>query len=387
VYLTTTIKQKKMKKTLLIITIAMAAYVNLNATVRRVGFFATYIPGTDYADFTSAYIAATAGDTIYVFPGIVNLSQTISKKLIIIGPGSLLDPAGTPPGNADEQANTGIATVSSLTFVTGSEGSICSGFTNGNFSAEASNITIQRNNNITVYLALHPVTTTGVQIIQNYRVNITNGNVNGSSVTNLNVSNNFIYSFSTAPGNTYAGLISNNVWAYDYTQNAGNADGGYNTMSSTNNGVELGLGAYLFSNNILVSFTDPNASSNYNYFRFQNGGNTVFNYNLALQSGTPINWGAGTGNVITPIANASAIFQAFPLISNAGADARYQLGASSPALTTGAGNTPIGMFAGTAPYKLSMVPAIPSVYKLTSPQGNNPSGNTITINVSTRGNN
>lgn len=365
----------------------MAAYVNLNATVRRVGFFATYIPGTDYADFNSAYIAATAGDTIYVFPGIVNLSQTISKKLIIIGPGSLLDPAGTPPGNADEQANTGVATVSNITFVTGSEGSVFAGFTGGNFSVEASNITIQRNNNLTVYIALHPVTTTRVQIIQNYRVNISNGNTNGSSVTNLNVSNNFIYSFSTPPGNTYAGLISNNVWAYDYTQNAGNADGGYNTMSSTNNGIELGLGAYLFSNNILVSYTDPNASSNYNYFRFQNGGNTVFNYNLALQSGTPINWGAGTGNVITPIANASAIFQAFPLIGNAGADARYQLGASSPALTIGAGSTPIGMFAGTAPYKLSMIPAIPSVYKLTSPQGNNPSGNTITINVSTRGNN
>lgn len=376
-----------MKKTLLIITIAMAAYVNLNATVRRVGFFATYIPGTDYADFNSAYIAATAGDTIYVFPGIVNLSQTISKKLIIIGPGSLLDPAGTPPGNADMQANTGVATVANITFVTGSEGSVFAGFTGGSFSVEASNITIQRNNNLTVYIALHPVTTTGVQIIQNYRVNITNGNTNGSSITNLNVSNNFIYSFFTSPGNTYAGLITNNVWAYDYTQNAGNADGGFTTMSSNNNGIELGLGAYLFSNNILVSYTDPNAASNYNYYRFQNGGNTVFNYNLALQSGTPTNWGAGTGNVITPIANASAIFQAFPLIGNAGADARYQLGASSPALTIGAGNTPIGMFAGTAPYKLSMVPAIPSVYKLTSPQGNNPAGNTITINVSTRGNN
>lgn len=376
-----------MKKTLLIITIAMAAFVNLNATVRRVGFFATYIPGTDYADFTSAYNAATAGDTIYVFPGIINISQTISKKLIVIGPGSLLNPAGTPPGNADMQANTGVATVSNINFVTGSEGSVFSGFSGGNFSVEASNITIQRNNNLTIYLALDHVTTTGIQIIQNYRVNINHGNTNGSSITNLNVSNNFIYSFFTAPGNTYSGLISNNVWAYDYTQSAANADGGYITMSSTNNGIELGLGAYLFSNNILVSFTDPNAANNYNYFRFINGGNTVFNYNLSLETGTPINWGAGTGNVITPIANASAIFLAFPLIGNASADARYQLGASSPALTIGAGNTPIGMFAGTAPYKLSMVPAIPSVYKLTSPQGNTPSGNTITINVSTRGNN
>ena len=108
---------------------------------------------------------------------------------------------------------------------------------------------------------------------------------------------------------------------------------------------------------------------------------------MALQAGTAINWGVGVGNVITPIANASNVFTAFPLIGTTSADARYQLKAGSPALTVGSGSTAIGMFAGNYPYKLSTIPAIPTIYSLTSPQGNNPPGNTIQINVSTRGNN
>jgi hypothetical protein len=203
----------------------------------------------------------------------------------------------------------------------------------------------------------------------------------------MNISNNFINNFATAALNTYSGNISNNVWAYDATLAAG-ANGGSSTLSNTSN-VELGGGAYLFQNNILVSYTNASLASSYNYFSFLNGSNTVFNYNMAVQAGTGGSqaWGAGTGNVITPITNAAAIFDGFPAIGSFSADARYKLKAGSPALTAGAGSTPIGMFAGNSPYKLGMVPNIPSVYLLSSPQGNNPSGNTIQINVSTRGNN
>jgi len=375
-----------MKKVLLLSAVALSCTFLTNAAILRVGFFGTFIPNVDYGDFPTAYTAANAGDTILVFPGINNVSQVISKKVIVIGPGSLLDPNTTPAGNANEQASTGVATVSNISFVAGSEGSVMMGFANGNYTVLASNITVRRNLNCNVYLASSNVTTTGIQILENYRVSISHGSVTNSSITNLNISNNFIYSFYTAPGNTYGGLISNNVWAFDVTQNTGNANGGYTTLSSSNNGIELGGGAYLLENNIFASYTNAD-NSNFNYFSFGDGGNSIFNYNMALQSQTPINWGAGTGNVITPIANASAIFQAFPLIGSTSADARYQLAAGSPALTVGAGGTPIGMFAGPSPYKLSLIPSIPSVYKLSSPQGNNPPGSTITINVSTRGNN
>ena len=42
-----------------------------------------------------------------------------------------------------------------------------------------------------------------------------------------------------------------------------------------------------------------------------------------------INWGVGTGNVITNISNVANIFNAWPLIGTASADARYQLKAGS----------------------------------------------------------
>jgi hypothetical protein len=375
-----------MKKFLLLLLISVMATAALNAKIRRVGFFGPFISGEDYSTFAAAYTAAAAGDTILIFPGVPALNQTFTKKLILIGTGDFLDPNSTPKGNANMQAFAGVATVYNLIFSAGSEGSIVMGFEGGTYDVRASNITITRNNNCVVYLAVGAATYSNLQILENYNVNISYGSATASNVTNINVSNNLIYSFNTSPGNTYSGNISNNVWAYDATQSAGNANGGSSTMSYPGN-IELGGGAYLLQNNIFVSYTNSSVPSNTNYFTFSNGGNSVFNYNLALQSSTPINWGTGTGNVITSIANASAIFAAFPLIGTTSADARYKLGASSPAATVGSGSTPIGMFAGTNPYKLSMIPAVPTIYKLSSPQGNNPTGSTITINLSTRGNN
>ncbi|MEO7768405.1 MAG: hypothetical protein ABIS01_13325, partial [Ferruginibacter sp.] len=273
----------------------------------------------------------------------------------------------------------------------GSDGTVIQGFHGGIIYIATSDITILRNRDIAVYIAYtNPAASvSNIQVLQNYNVFIGNYFANTSTVTLLNISNNFIDHFSTALGNTYSGSISNNVWAFDATQNTNNANGGSATLSGTSN-IELGGGAYLLQNNIFEGYNNAVAASNNNYFYFNNAANSTFNYNLALQagSGQPQTWGfGGTGNVITPIANAANIFTAFPLIGSTSADARYQLKVGSPALTTGLGGTPIGMFTGNYPYKLSTIPSIPSVYSLSSPQGNNPPGNTIQINVSTRGNN
>ena len=363
--------------------------LNADAKIRRVGFFGSPISGTDYSTFDLANTAAVAGDTILMFPN-TSINATITKKLTLIGPGNWLDPNTTPKGNANLQAFAGIATISSLVCGAGSAGSVITGFYGGLIYISDNNITISRNCELGVYLIYSAtnsvVTITNLQILQNYRVNIQAYNVNASSCTNVNISNNLITRIYTPQGDTYSGNISNNVWAYDATQSANNLNGGGLT-GSTGNNIELGGGAYLLQNNIFVSYTNAAAASNYNYFVFSNGGNSIFNYNLALESGTPINWGTGVGNKITSIANAANIFTAFPLIGTTSADARYQLKAGSPALTAGAGNTAIGMFTGNYPYKLSTIPTIPTIYTLTSPQGNNPSGNTIQINVSTRGNN
>ena len=362
---------------------------SVNAKIRRVGFFASPLAGTDYPNFAAAYAAAAAGDTILMYPN-TTVSGTFTKKLIVMGPGNWLDPTATPKGNANMQAFAGIATNNGIVLNPGSEGSVIAGLRGGTINVNANDLSILRNAELTVYIcaASTPGTVQNMQVLQNYRVTVQSYYTNASGNTNMNVSNNLITFFSTAPGNTYSGLLGNNVWAFDATQNTNALNGG-NTTFSTNSNIELGAGAYLLQNNIFASYTNAAAGSNYNYFSFTNAGNSIFNYNLALQTGAgpAQTWGVGTGNVITPVANAANIFNAFPLIGTASADARFQLKAGSPALTAGLGGTPIGMYAGNYPYKLSTIPAIPSIYALSSPQGNNPPGNTMQINVSTRGNN
>jgi hypothetical protein len=380
-------------KKLFAIVLAISVFQTYSfATIRRVGFFGSPIAGTDYSTFLAAYTAAANGDTVLVFPGIPAITQTFTKKLIVIGPGSWLDATTTPKGNASLQAFPGTVSINSIILNSGSEGSVIMGLENGTiYVGTASNITIRRNREIQVYIAYTSpaAAVSNIQIIENYRLNISNYYANGSSVTNMNISNNFINNFATAALNIYSGNISNNVWANDATLTAA-ANGGASTLSNTTN-IELGGGAYLFQNNLLVSYTNASLASNYNYFSFLNGSNTVFNYNLALQTGTGGSqaWGAGTGNIITPIANAANIFDGFPAIGSFSADARYKLKAGSPATVANRPGSTVdaGMFAGNSPYKLGMVPNIPSVYLLSSPQGNNPPGNTIQINVSTRGNN
>ncbi len=380
-----------MKKYLLLFLVVTFIGQASQASIRRVGFFASPISGVDYSTFALAYTACAAGDTILVFPGIPAISQIFTKKVIVIGPGSWLDPNSTPKGNSSLQAFAGTVSINSLTFNAGSDGSEVMGLENGTIYISANNITIRRNREIQVYIvAANSVTSnTNIQLLENYRLDFRNYYANGSSVTNMNISNNLIAYFSTAPLNTYSGNISNNVWTYDNTLVAP-ANGGASTFS-TSNSIYLGGGAYLFQNNILLCYYSTSLASNYNLFDFSNASNTVFNNNMALQTGSGGSqaWGSGSGsgNVITPFANAANIFDGFPAIGSFSADARYKLKAGSPALTVGAGGTAIGMFAGSSPYKLGMVPAIPSIYLLSSPQGNNPPGNTIQINVSTRGNN
>ncbi len=360
-----------------------------SAKIRRVGFFASPVAGTDYTTFDLANTAAAAGDTILMFPS-TSINATLTKKLKIFGPGYWLDPASTPAkGNAGLQAFAGVSTMNNLTFNTGSEGSVLMGMSGGTIFINTSDITIQRNYNIVIYLAFlnAVVNVNNLQVLQNYRVNIANYYTNGSTYSNMNISNNFIYSFAVANGNTYSGSISNNVWAFDQTQSANDLNGGANTLSYAG-GINLGGGAFLVQNNIFAYYSNAGSVNN-GVYSISNQGNSIFNYNLSVQGSVAIAWGTGVGNVITPIANTANIFQGFPLIGSRTADDRYRLKAGSPALVANRPGSSVdaGMYAGSYPYKLSGIPTIPSIYALSSPQGNNPSGSTIQINVSTRGNN
>lgn len=377
-----------MKKFFLAVVIVLSFFSSSFATIRRVGFFGIPLANIDYSTFAAAYTAAASGDTILMFPN-TSLNGTLTKKLTIIGPGNWIDPTTTPKGNANEQANPAEATTSSLAFSPGSDGSVVMGFHGGSYYISANNITLRRNRDLSVEISYNvagniPLTVNNIQLLENYELIVADYFSNGSSTTNLIISNNLINNFYLNNADTHTGDITNNDWVYDAT--ATTTDGGSTTFSAPASGIGFGNGAFLFQNNITLSYT--NTTSSFNYFYFVDAGNVVFNYNLITQStnasGLTSN---GTGNVVITLANVPSVFAAFPLIGSSTGDARYQLGASSAALTIGSGSTPIGMFAGTSPYKLSTIPTIPSIYSISSPQGNNPSGSTIQINLSTRGNN
>jgi hypothetical protein len=384
-----------MKKFTLLTSICILVVASSHATIRRVGFFANQIPGVDYSSFAAAYTAASNNDTILVFPGKSLGGQVINKKLIIIGTGNWLDPNSTPKGNANLQAFASSPTAGSIQFQSGSAGSVVMGFDFGGNTiyVSADNITIRRNRDLIVNLAYNvnaggantPFPVNNLQLLENYKLGL-NDSYNGFSNTNINISNNLMAYLSLNTTATYSGNISNNVWVYDNTAPASN--GGASTMSTTNT-VSLAGGAWLLQNNIFLSYTNVAAGSNYNYFTFAAETNSVFNYNISLQSYNGTNWGTGTGNIISPHANASAFFAAFPLIGSNTADARYILSANSPAKVANRPGSSVdaGMFGGVSPYKLSTIPSIPTIYQLSSPQGNNPSGNSIQINFSTRANN
>lgn len=386
-----------MKYKSLCLALFIVAFFTADAKIRRVGYFGLPVANTDYGNFALALAASSANDTILIFPGAI-VSGTINKKLIILGTGNWLSASSVPKGNSDQQAFGSSSLGSTLFFVTGSSGSVVSGldFATNSVYVGVNDITIRRNRDVTVNLAHNPnggsasapIAINNLQLLENYGLIVnTSYSAAGFAQTNLNVSNNLIKSFSVVSGaNTYNGIISNNVWAFDATNPSGN--GGSATYSNTN-GIDLGNGAFLFQNNLLISYTNANPVSNYNYFIFTNGGNTVFNYNVSLQSSNNIGIGTGSGNTVVSAANVGTIFEDFPAIGTNSADGRYRLKPGSPALVASRPGATIdaGMFAGPSPYKLSTLPSIPSIYSLSSPQGNNPTGSTIQINVSAKGNN
>ena len=369
-----------------------------SASIRRVGFFGQPLPGIDYATFVLAQNAANAGDTVVMYPGAI-LSGNIDKRLVIIGPGTWLDPNTTPKGNANLQAFGGTVTSQQIAFRTGSTGSTIMGFDFGGSSiyVGVNDITIRRNMFVSVNLSYNPnpstttstpITINNLQMLENYRLNVNSSYSNGFTLTNLNISNNLMHAFIISMGNSYGGSITNNTWSYDNTLTA--ALNGGSTTQSLAIGQDFGGGTFLFQNNLLVSYTNANPLSNIDYFTFANSSNIVFNYNVILQASNFSSWGpSGTGNVITPTANAGSIFQGFPGIGSRTGDDRYMLAAGSPGLVVNRPGSTIdaGMYGGLSPYKLSTIPSIPTIYQLNSPQGNNPSGSTIQINLSTRGNN
>lgn len=308
------------------------------------------------ADFTSLPAAVTAaadGDTIMVEASANAYSYpTLTKKLIIIGTGYFFTDA-TP--NPKTQANTNVSNIGSITFNTGSAGSVVEGCTISAINLSESNITIERNN-ITNYVYV----ASGASSISNndtIRQNVIYGMSAGSATgkaSNLLVYNNILYGpgFQFASNlNNISGYFINNVFLYS--------------------NYPLACANFTFQNNI---FNIANFGS---YLSF----NSFFN-NITNNTGLPV----GNGNQLS--VNLDNVFVGFSSGTGFSTDGRYKLKAGSPAIGAGLLNSvavDCGAFGGPAPYILSGMPSVPSIYVLTVPSSV-PSGATnmnVTISSTT----
>jgi hypothetical protein len=292
----------------------------------------------DFTTFQAAHDAASAGDTIYVEGNGNNAHYgeiTISKKLIIIGPGYFLtqnDSTSAIPINA---------TVSSIMIQASATETEIYGLTiidNGatwdyGIKIKASGTIVSRNhlNGSNDRIVLDG-NVQDVAIIQNYGYSVTISS--GVTATNVLISNNY-FEDRIYLNNLSNGIISNNVIRY------GTADVFYSQIK----------------NNIIFSTGLSDALC------VNNSGNYIA-YNLL--SGSLVSGGTyGPGNLGN--VDMSTVFVGYPTQGSYSTDGRWQLKAGSPAIGAGEGGIDCGMFGGPLPYVLSGLPAIPRIYEAIVP--------------------
>ncbi|MBG8555868.1 right-handed parallel beta-helix repeat-containing protein [Hymenobacter guriensis] len=303
-------------------------------TIRRVNN--NGITGTNiYSTIQAAHDAAAANDIIQVEPSTTSYgSLTCSKKLTIVGPGYFLDM------NTGLQASPIPATVSSVDFYTGSAGSSVSGLTISNAYLRANNVTISRNKIDYLYVGYYGESNQCV------------------------VRQNYIYYITTYGYTANDLLVTNNIFTY-YVGLSNSA-----TKGEFNNNVVMGNSA---------SFDGFTVKNNYFGVSFTPTGNTTWSYNKLAQASLPA---SGTqSNNTANVAYTSILAWG----SGTQYDAWFKLKAGGPGIGTGEGGVDIGAFDSPTgyDYKLSGIPAVPSIYEYNQ----SVNGNTLNVNLSTRSNN
>lgn len=307
------------------------------------------------ADYTNLSTAINdvanvqSGDTIMVEASASAYSgAAVTRKLIIIGTGYYFTDA-TP--NPKTQANTNVSNIGTISFNTGSTGSVVEGCTISGLNLNESKITIQRNN------------------ISNY---VYLGNVANAVCNDDTIRQNVVYGFVSSNSTTHTSnlLVYNNIVTGPPAQFSGNLNN---------------VSGYFINNDFLYSYSTSCANFTFqnNIFHGANFGaylssNAFFN-NIADNIGIP----AGNGNQLS--VNLDNVFVGYSSGTGYSSDGRYELKTGSPAIGAGSlngGTVDCGAFGGPAPYVLSGMPSIPSIYSLTVP-ASVPSGATnMNISVS-----
>lgn len=303
------------------------------------------------ADFTTpnaAIAAATAGDTIHIEASASAYSSlTLNKRLIVRGPGYFLNE--TTPNPKTQHLKTS-ADVSTLTLDLGSRGSIVEGLTITSIYISDSFATVQRCYISFLYLS------------------------NTRNIASDTVRNNYIGGGIYVNNSTYKGhnlIFYNNIinGTINITSSATSNFTGYfinNNFVHSSGGHECSN--FIFQNNI---FNAPNFG---NYILT----NTFVN-NIASNGGIP----SGNNNQLNvPMAG---VYEGWSSATGFSSDGRYKLKTGSPAIGAGIlGGTAVdcGAFGGPAPYVLSGMPSMPSIYDVNMPTQVNSGTPAINITVS-----
>lgn len=343
------------------------------AAIRRVGYTGTALAGVDYPNLAAAQGASDPGDTIQVYGTIAGAD--INKPLVIMGFGYNFDV------NTGLQAvgNDAPSTISgTLSFQPGSQGSslegcflsIVSSFSQ-NMKLFTSNITIKRcyiKYPVELHNEVGPIN--DIKIISCV---VEGGGGQGIFMnrSDINPCQNF---------QVYNCILSSVLNFYL----PGSSGSVINCVTSVY-GFQLFLNtaAFLVKNCVLMYYNDTNSS-------------TIYENNFFGAAQPPIlpvgnnRWNQSWANLFTRIGtnNNNIGGPGFPEFD----EDYYALLAGSPAINGGFDNlnnpTDCGIYGGEAAYryKLSGVPAVPAIYKLSAPASAT-SGNPYNVTISVRSNN
>lgn len=380
--------------------VLMLLQTNAFATIRRVNFVQSVSPvaGIDFANFQAAHDAAVNGDTIQLYPstsGNFNTSGTISKKLVILGPGYFYNSYTTYA----DISNAGLQLISggnisnnpynnNYTIASGSAGTVFQGINHLNLSTiditdSLNNITVSRCHYVRIDFINSGVCNNWL-VTQCYGATIYQGGyaatyTGNRTITNLRIENTFNPSirFTASGRQSPVGVNSGQILNCTFWNAGGQLN---NSVFIVQNCIDFE--GYLGSNYYWSGLT-----------------NTIFINNLTTTSATnnPIFTNPGSsGNIFNMATGSNSVFVGYPNNTSGSttlysSDAKWQLSTNS--IAKGAGIIPgtttatdCGMYGGTNPYKASGIPAVPAFYKL-----NAPSATAITspyvLTFSVRGNN
>lgn len=346
-----------MKKFLLFSLALLCLSTITNAKIIRVAYPGSAVAGVDFsASQASAAVAeASAGDTIQVYQqyALQPLSfGNITKQLVFIGFGYFLNknPDLQAVASADNQ-------YAQLSFVPGSEGSVVQGLY-GYVYLGANDISISRCRFETVVIGANqnnqPVNVSGISIRSSFLSSVQD---NGQG-SNLYLANNILYSFVL---NASSGFLLNNV------------------MTSS---VEIN--SFVVKNNIFTATPC-----------FAQGSNIVDNNIFAgscSYSGVGNQYGVDMSTVFTNWGVNGGFGLIYDHATGTYRDNTLSLSPSGPAKNAGVNGdgsvTDAGIFGGESGdiYRLSGIPAVPSIYKLTA-TSSTATQSPYNITVSVRSNN